>query len=143
MKGLMEMTKVLIVDDAKFMRLALSSIFNKNNIEIVGLAENGQEAVQMFEELKPDIVMLDIIMPVMNGIEALKEIIEIDHNAKVVMCSAMGQQKQVVEAIEQGAMDFIVKPFNEDKILKTVHHILNNPLVEEKSKDDNQKILND
>ncbi|MBB5323559.1 two-component system chemotaxis response regulator CheY [Anoxybacillus tepidamans] len=118
------MAKILIVDDAKFIRMTLSNILRKVNHEIVGEGENGKEAVELYRTLKPDIVMLDITMPVMNGIEAVKAIKQIDPKAKIIMCSAMGQQKMVVEAIEAGAIDFIVKPFEESRVMEAVARAL-------------------
>lgn len=118
------MAKILVVDDAKFLRTALATILRKKNHEIVGEAENGKEAVRLYQELEPDIVTMDITMPVMNGIEALKKIINIDPQASVIMCSAMGQQKVVVEAIELGAKDFIVKPFDENRIYDAIDRVL-------------------
>lgn len=103
--------KILIVDDAAFMRMMLKDILTKNGYEVVGEAENGAKAVEKYGELKPDLVTMDITMPEMDGISALKNIRSIDSNAKVVMCSAMGQQAMVIEAIQVGARDFIVKPF--------------------------------
>ncbi len=120
------MVKVLIIDDAKFMRKTLSTLFKKHNFTVVGLAENGKEGVELYKQTSPDIVTLDITMPVMDGLEALEHIIEYDPNANVIMCSAMGQQKLVVEAIERGAKDFIVKPFDEKRVIETVHNILQN-----------------
>lgn len=134
----MAKSRVLIVDDAKFMRLTLSNIFSKNNFDIIGLAENGEEAIELYKEHKPDIVTLDVTMPIIDGIEALKQIIKFDENAKVIMCSAMGQQKLVVEAIEQGAKDFIVKPFDEKRVINTVNQILEDvakDIVQEKAID--------
>lgn len=118
------MAKILIVDDAKFMRMTLSNILKKANYEIVGEGENGKEAVELYRTLKPDVVMLDITMPVMNGIEAVKAIKKMDPQAKIIMCSAMGQQKMVVEAIEAGAIDFIVKPFEESRVMEAVARAL-------------------
>ncbi|ANB60615.1 response regulator [Anoxybacteroides amylolyticum] len=118
------MAKVLIVDDAKFMRMTLSNILKKANHEIVGEGENGKEAVELYRSLQPDVVTLDITMPVMNGIEAVKAIKKLDPNAKIIMCSAMGQQKMVVEAIEAGAADFIVKPFEESRVIEALSRAL-------------------
>ncbi|SFA46847.1 two-component system, chemotaxis family, response regulator CheY [Parageobacillus thermantarcticus] len=118
------MAKILIVDDAKFMRMTLSNILKKANHEIVGEAENGKEAVELYRVLKPDIVIMDITMPVMNGLEALRAIKREDANAKIIMCSAMGQQRMVVEAIEAGASDFIVKPFEENRVIEAVARLL-------------------
>ncbi|MUK90740.1 response regulator [Ornithinibacillus sp. L9] len=120
------MAKILIVDDAKFMRVTLTNIFEKGNHEIVGEAEDGRKAVQLYKQFQPDLVTMDITMPVMNGIDAIKEIMEFNPNAQILVCSAMGQQKVVVEAIEMGAKDFIVKPFDEQRVLETVNRILQN-----------------
>ena len=103
--------KILIVDDAAFTRMMLKDILTKNGYEVVGEAENGAKAVEKYKEVTPDLVTMDITMPEMDGISALKNIRSIDSNAKVVMCSAMGQQAMVIEAIQAGARDFIVKPF--------------------------------
>ncbi|MFD2045748.1 response regulator [Ornithinibacillus salinisoli] len=118
------MARILIVDDAKFMRVTLSNILKNDNHEIVGEAENGLEAVQLYKQLQPDLVTMDITMPVMNGIDAIKEIMDENKEAQVLVCSAMGQQKVVVEAIESGAKDFIVKPFDENRVLETVNRLL-------------------
>lgn len=113
-------TKVLIVDDAAFMRMMVKDILSKNGYEIVGEAANGLQAVEKWQELRPDITTMDITMPEMDGITAVKEIKKIDPNAKVIMCSAMGQQAMVIEAIQSGARDFIVKPFQPDRVLEAV-----------------------
>jgi two-component system chemotaxis response regulator CheY len=113
-------TKVLIVDDAAFMRMMLRDILAKNGFEVVGEADNGKVAVQMYSELKPDVVTMDITMPEMDGIAAVKEIKAADPAAKVVMVSAMGQQAMVIEAIRSGAADFIVKPFQPDRVLEAL-----------------------
>ncbi|WP_066288685.1 response regulator [Bacillus sp. FJAT-29937] len=118
------MARILIVDDAKFMRITLSTILKKANHEIVGEGENGKEAVQLYEDLLPDLVTMDITMPEMSGLDAVKEIKKQYPSAKVIMCSAMGQQKMVVEAIELGAKDFIVKPFDEGRVLEAVSRVL-------------------
>ncbi len=118
-----ELARVLIVDDAKFMRMTLTNILQKGNHTVVGEAENGRKAVELYRELKPDIVTMDITMPEMTGIEAVKQIKAIDPQAKIIMCSAMGQQKLVVEAIEAGAKDFIVKPFDENRVLEAIHRV--------------------
>ena len=112
--------RVLIVDDATFMRMMLRDILSKNGFEIVGEAENGKIAVQMYEELKPDVVTMDITMPEMDGIAAVKEIKTTYPDAKVVMVSAMGQQAMVIEAIRSGAADFVVKPFQPDRVLEAL-----------------------
>jgi two-component system chemotaxis response regulator CheY len=113
------MKNVLIVDDAAFMRLNLKNIL-KDDYEILGEAENGKEAVEMYQEHEPDIVTMDITMPVMDGIEAIKAILDIDPEANIVVCSAMGQQKIVIQAIELGAKDFIVKPFKKDRVKEAI-----------------------
>ncbi|KAB2337616.1 response regulator [Cytobacillus depressus] len=118
------MARILIVDDAKFMRITLSNILRKADHEIVGEGENGKEAVRLYSELLPDLVTMDITMPEMSGLEAVKEIKGKYPSAKVIMCSAMGQQKMVVEAIETGAKDFIVKPFDEGRVLEAVNRVL-------------------
>ena len=116
--------KVLIVDDAAFMRMMLKDILTKNGYEVVGEAENGTKAVEKYKEVTPDLVTMDITMPEMDGISALKNIRSIDSNAKVVMCSAMGQQAMVIEAIQAGARDFIVKPFQADRVLEAVKKVI-------------------
>lgn len=118
------MARILIVDDAKFMRLTLTNILKKANHEVVGEADNGAKAVELYRQFKPDLVTLDITMPEMSGTEALKEIRREFPDAKVIMCSAMGQQKMVVEAIEAGAKDFIVKPFDENRVTDAINRVL-------------------
>ena len=113
-------TRVLVVDDAAFMRMMVKDILSKNGYEIVGEAENGMKALEKYQELKPDLVTMDITMPEMDGITAVKEIKKVDPAAKVVMCSAMGQQAMVIEAIQAGARDFIVKPFQADRVLEAI-----------------------
>lgn len=115
--------RILIVDDAMFMRRMLKDILAKHGYEICGEAANGQEAIDKYIELRPDLVLLDITMPEMDGITALKEIKHIDPQAVVVMCSAMGQQAMVIDAIQGGAIDFIVKPFQEDRVLESLHKL--------------------
>ncbi len=117
------MSKVLIVDDAVFMRTMLKGILTQGGHEVVGEAGNGLEAVQQYAALSPDVVTMDITMPEMDGLEALKKIKESYPNANVIMCSAMGQQAMVVEAIKNGAKDFIVKPFDADKVLQSIAKI--------------------
>lgn len=113
-------TRVLIVDDAAFMRMMVKDILSKNGYEIVGEAANGLQAIEKYQELRPDITTMDITMPEMDGITAVKEIKKIDPAAKVIMCSAMGQQAMVIEAIQSGARDFIVKPFQPDRVLEAI-----------------------
>ncbi len=116
--------RVLIVDDAMFMRRMIGDILRKEGYEICGEAENGAEAVQKYQELKPDLVTMDIIMPDMSGIDAVREIMKIDPDAKILMVSAMGYQSLVVEAIQAGAKDFVVKPFQPSRVLEAVQRIL-------------------
>lgn len=116
------MKSLLIVDDAAFMRLNLKNIL-KDEYEIVGEAENGKEAVEKYQDLEPDIVTMDITMPEMDGLEAIKAIKDINPDAKIVVCSAMGQQKMVIKAIETGAKDFVVKPFKEDRVLNAINSL--------------------
>ncbi|WP_026583310.1 response regulator [Bacillus sp. J33] len=118
------MGRILLVDDAKFMRVTLGTILKKAGHEIVGEGENGREAVELYGNLQPDLVMMDITMPEMSGLDAMKEIKKKNPSAKVIMCSAMGQQKVVVESIEAGAKDFIVKPFDEGRVLEAVNRVL-------------------
>lgn len=115
--------KVLITDDAAFMRMMIKDILSKNGFTVVGEAEDGLQAVAKYKEFQPDIVTMDITMPNMNGIDALREILKINPNAKVIMCSAMGQQGMVVESIQAGAKDFIVKPFQPDRVLEAIKKV--------------------
>lgn len=112
------MPKVMIVDDAVFMRTMLKDLLSKAGYEIVGEAENGAKAIDTYKQCKPDIVTMDITMPEVDGIEALKGIKQFDPAAKVIMCSAMGQQAMVIDAIQSGAVDFIVKPFKGPDVLE-------------------------
>jgi len=112
--------KVLIVDDAAFMRMMIKDILTKNGFEVVGEAENGIKAVEKYQDLRPDLTTMDVTMPEMDGITAVKQIKKIDANAKIIMCSAMGQQAMVIEAIQSGARDFIVKPFQPDRVLEAI-----------------------
>lgn len=115
---------ILIVDDASFMRMMIKDILTKNGFDVVGEAENGARAIEKYKELNPDLVIMDIIMPEVDGIQAVKEIKKIDSSAKIVMCSAMGQQAMVIEAIQAGAKDFIVKPFQADRVIEAVRKVL-------------------
>ncbi|MED2302893.1 response regulator [Bacillus thuringiensis] len=118
--------KILVVDDAMFMRTMIKNLLKSNaEFEVIGEAENGIEAIQKYKELQPDIVTLDITMPEMDGLEALKEIIKIDSSAKVVICSAMGQKGMVLDAIKGGAKDFIVKPFQADRVIEALTKVAN------------------
>lgn len=116
--------KVLIVDDAAFMRMMIKDILEKNGFEVVGEANNGLKAVELFKKEKPDVVTMDITMPDMDGIEAVKAIKAFDPAAKVIMCSAMGQQTMVMDAIKAGARDFIVKPFQPDRVLEAIRKVV-------------------
>ncbi|MBN1467515.1 MAG: response regulator [Fusobacteriaceae bacterium] len=118
------MAKILIVDDAAFMRMMIKNILIKEGYEVVGEAENGAQAVEKYKELTPDLVTMDITMPEMDGITAVKEIMKINKGAKVVMCSAMGQQAMVIDAIQAGAKDFIVKPFQPDRVIEAISKVL-------------------
>ena len=115
---------ILICDDAAFMRMMIKDILSKNGYNVVGEAENGAVAVEKYSELKPDLVLMDITMPEMDGIQALKKIKEKDSAASVIMCSAMGQQAMVIESIQSGAKDFIVKPFQADRVLEAVKKVV-------------------
>ena len=115
---------ILICDDAAFMRMMIKDILTKNGYNIVGEAENGAKAVEKYAELKPDLVLMDITIPEMDGIEALKKIKAADANASIIMCSAMGQQAMVIESIQSGAKDFIVKPFQADRVLEAVQKVV-------------------
>ena len=114
------MARVLVVDDAVFMRKMVSDVLAKGGHEVIGEAANGDEAVDRFQELKPEVTTLDITMPVKDGIAALKEIVALDPGARVVMCSALGQESKVLEAIKAGAKDFIVKPFQPERVISAV-----------------------
>ncbi|MDE6641485.1 MAG: response regulator [Acetatifactor sp.] len=115
---------ILVCDDAAFMRMMIKDILSKNGYNVAGEAENGMKAVEKFKEVTPDLVLMDITMPEMDGIAALKEIKKIDAGAKVIMCSAMGQQAMVIESIQAGAKDFIVKPFQAERVLEAVKKVV-------------------
>ena len=115
---------ILVCDDAAFMRMMIKDILSKNGYTVVGEAENGAKAVEKYNELEPDLVLMDITMPEMDGIQALKKIKEGDSGAAVIMCSAMGQQAMVIESIQSGARDFIVKPFQADRVLEAVRKVV-------------------
>ena len=115
---------ILICDDAAFMRMMINDILTKNGYTVAGEAENGAKAVEKYAELKPDLVLMDITMPEMDGIQALKKIKAADAGASVIMCSAMGQQAMVIESIQSGAKDFIVKPFQADRVLEAVRKVV-------------------
>jgi two-component system chemotaxis response regulator CheY len=116
--------RILICDDAAFMRMMIKDILSKNGYEIAGEAENGAIAVDKYTETKPDLVMMDITMPELDGIGALKAIRSKDSGANIIMCSAMGQQAMVIESIQAGAKDFIVKPFQADRVLEAVRKVI-------------------
>ena len=115
---------IMIVDDAAFMRMMLKEILTKNGYEVVAEAVNGKDAIEKYREIKPDLVTLDITMPEMDGITALKAIKSEFPDAKALMCSAMGQQVMVIEAIQAGAKDFIVKPFQADRVIEAVKKVV-------------------
>jgi two-component system chemotaxis response regulator CheY len=115
---------VLVCDDAIFMRTMVSDILTQAGFEIIGEAETGVQAVERYQQLKPDLVTMDIVMPDMGGIDAVREICKIDPSARILMCSAMGQQALVVEAIQAGAKDFVVKPFQPSRVLEAVQRVL-------------------
>ncbi len=119
------MARVMIVDDALFMRASVKKILESNGHTVAGEASNGKEAIEKYVEVKPDIVTLDITMPEMDGIEALKRIKLIDPNAKILICSALGQKDKVIEAIQNGATGFVVKPFQEENFLGALDKALN------------------
>lgn len=123
-EGVKSMPKVLIVDDAAFMRLAIRRLLEPNGFEVVGEAENGEVAVKKYFECNPDIVTMDITMPDMTGIEALKAIRQRDAEAKIVMISAMGQEALVKESIIHGAKTFIVKPFKDEHVIQTLKQVI-------------------
>lgn len=118
------MANVLVVDDAAFMRMTIKKMLEAHGHTVVGEAGNGLEAIRKYNELNPDVVMLDITMPEMNGVDALKNIKQINPAARVIICSAMGQQAMVAQAIQYGAKDFIVKPFEEDRLIASVDKIM-------------------
>ncbi len=116
--------RVLVCDDAIFMRTMISDILGSAGYEVVGEAETGVQAIERYRDLRPDLVTMDIVMPDMGGIDAVREIVKDDPNAKILMCSAMGQQALVVEAIQAGAKDFVVKPFQPSRVLEAVQRVI-------------------
>lgn len=116
--------KILIVDDAGFMRAALKDILTRAGFTVLGEAKTGEEAIEQFKALKPELVTMDIVMPGMSGIDATRKIIELDPGARVLMCSAMGQQALVIEAIQAGARDFVIKPFHGDRVVEACRRVL-------------------
>lgn len=121
----MEDVRFLVVDDAIFMRTVLKKMLTDANFTVVGEAGNGLQAIEMAQQLQPDIVTLDITMPEMDGIQAIDKILEVSPNTKIIMCSAMGQHSKVVEAIKKGAKDFIVKPFEKTRVLQAIYNVMN------------------
>ena len=115
---------ILVCDDAAFMRMMIKDILSKNGYNVAGEAENGLKAVEKYKEVSPDLVLMDITMPEMDGIQALREIKKVDAGAKVIMCSAMGQQAMVIESIQAGAKDFIVKPFLAERVIEAVKKVV-------------------
>jgi len=115
---------VLVCDDAIFMRTMIRDILAQAGFDVVGEAETGAQAVERYRQLKPDLVTMDIVMPDMGGIDAVREIVKQDPDAKILMCSAMGQQALVFEAIQAGAKDFVVKPFQPSRVLEAVKRVL-------------------
>ncbi|SHJ02928.1 response regulator [Thermoclostridium caenicola] len=118
------MASILIVDDAAFMRMMIKDILTKNGYTVIGEAENGLKAVEKYKELNPDLVIMDITMPEMDGIQAVKQIKSLNSAAKIIMCSAMGQQAMVIESIQAGARDFIVKPFRAERVIEAVKKVV-------------------
>lgn len=114
---------VLITDDTAFMRMTLRNVIEKNGYEVVGEAGDGEQAVELYKELRPDMVTMDITMPKMDGITAIKEIMKIDPGAKIIVCSAMGQKPMVIEALSAGAKDFLVKPFDAERVVESLRKI--------------------
>jgi len=112
---------VLITDDTAFMRMTLRNVIQKNGFNVVGEAADGEEAVNKYKELRPDLVTMDITMPKMDGISAIKEIMKFDSNARIIVCSAMGQKPMVIEALNAGARDFLVKPFDAQRVIEALH----------------------
>lgn len=121
---IMKNISVLIVDDLLFMRTAIKNILENNGITVAGEAENGLKAVQLYKIKKPDIVLMDITMPVMNGIKALDRIMQLDRQANVIMCSALGQSRYIIKSIQLGAKDFVIKPFKAERILSSIKKVL-------------------
>jgi two-component system chemotaxis response regulator CheY len=118
------MASILIVDDAAFMRMMIKDILSKNGYSVIAEAENGIKAIEKYKEVNPDLVIMDITMPEMDGIQAVKQIKAINDSAKIIMCSAMGQQAMVIESIQAGARDFIVKPFQAERVIEAVKKVV-------------------
>ncbi len=115
---------ILIADDLTFIKLVLRDLVEKAGFRVVGEASNGEEAVEMYQEKRPDVVLMDITMPKLDGLSALKKILELDSEAKVIMCSALGQQTLIVQALQMGAKDFVVKPFRPERVIASIKKIL-------------------
>lgn len=115
---------IMIVDDLAFIKLLLKDLIEKAGFRVIGEASDGEEAIDMYQEKKPDLVLLDITMPKMDGITALKKILALDPGAKIIMCSALGQQRLIVQAIQLGAKDFIVKPFRPERVISSIKKAL-------------------
>ena len=118
------MASILIVDDAAFMRMMIKNILLKNGYTVIAEAENGIKAIEKYKEVNPDLVIMDITMPEMDGIQAVKQIKQLNDAAKIIMCSAMGQQAMVIESIQAGARDFIVKPFQAERVIEAVRKVV-------------------
>jgi two-component system chemotaxis response regulator CheY len=118
------MARVLVVDDAAFMRKMVSDALSKGGHEVVGEGANGEEAVTLYQELKPELTTLDITMPEKDGLQALKDIMSFDPDARIIMCSALGQESKVLEAVRAGAKDFVIKPFRPDRLVEAVDKAL-------------------
>jgi len=115
---------ILIADDLEFIKLVLRDLVEKAGFRVVGEASNGEEAVEMFQDKRPDVVLMDITMPKMDGLTALKKILKIDPGANIIMCSALGQQTLIVQALQMGAKDFVVKPFRPERVINSIKKIL-------------------
>jgi two-component system chemotaxis response regulator CheY len=115
---------ILIADDLKFIKLVLRDLVEKAGFRVVGEASNGEEAVELYQDKRPDVVLMDITMPKVDGLAAMKKILKIDPEAKIIMCSALGQQSLIVQALRLGAKDFIVKPFREERVIASIKKIL-------------------
>lgn len=114
------MLKIMLVDDTVFVRMGLRKILEERGYHVVAEASNGREALRMYQQFKPDLVTLDITMPVMDGMATLKEIIKMDKTAKIIMCSTTGRKDKVIEAVRSGAVDYIVKPYHKDRVLEAI-----------------------
>lgn len=118
------MATIMIVDDAKFMRFTLRNMIEGSGHQVIAEAQNGKEAIQMYHMYRPDLILMDITMPEMDGITAVKELMKINSKVKIIMCSAMGQHKMVMDAIHAGAKDFVVKPVNPERVLEAIINVL-------------------